>query len=69
MPRNHRIEDARMTKYQRILLKISGEALAGAHSFGLDPERVQSLAAEVAEVARTKIQIGLVVGGGNFFEA
>lgn len=67
LPQNHRIEDARMTKYQRILLKISGEALAGAHSFGLDPERVQSLAAEVAEVARTKVQIGLVVGGGNFF--
>ena len=56
-----------MVKYQRILLKISGEALAGAHSFGLDPGRVQSLAAEVAEVARTKVQIGLVVGGGNFF--
>lgn len=56
-----------MVKYRRILLKISGETLAGAHSFGLDPERVQNLAAEVAEVARTKVQIGLVVGGGNFF--
>ena len=56
-----------MSQYQRILLKISGEALAGSNSFGLDPERVKSLAAEVAEVARTGVQVGLVVGGGNFF--
>jgi uridylate kinase len=48
-------------------LKLSGEALAGAHSFGLDPERVASLAAEVTEVAKTGVQIGLVLGGGNFF--
>lgn len=56
-----------MTPYSRILLKLSGEALAGDGSFGLDPERVQSLLKEVAEVARRKVQIGLVVGGGNFF--
>lgn len=56
-----------MPTYQRILLKISGEALAGANSFGLDPERVRALAAEVAAVAQAGIQVGLVVGGGNFF--
>jgi uridylate kinase len=56
-----------MPTYQRILLKISGEALAGANSFGLDPDRVRGLAAEVASVALTGIQVGLVVGGGNFF--
>src|ERR1700693_5546992 len=56
-----------MPKYQRIVLKLSGEALAGGGSFGVDPERVKSLAAEVAEVARTGVQIGLVVGGANFF--
>jgi uridylate kinase len=56
-----------MSQYQRILLKISGEALAGGNSFGLDPERVRTLAAEIAEVARAGIEIGLVVGGGNFF--
>lgn len=56
-----------MSQYQRILLKISGEALAGSNSFGLDPERVKSLAAEIAEVSRTGVQVGLVVGGGNFF--
>ncbi len=56
-----------MAKYQRILLKISGEVLAGAERFGIDAERVASLSAEIAEVARTGVQIGLVVGGGNFF--
>lgn len=56
-----------MAKYQRILLKLSGEVLAGKESFGVDPERVISLASEIAEVARTGVQLGLVVGGGNFF--
>src|SRR6202167_4078872 len=56
-----------MPKYQRIVLKLSGEALAGGGSFGVDPERVKSLAAEIAEVAKTGVQMGLVVGGGNFF--
>jgi uridylate kinase len=54
-------------KYGRILLKLSGEVLAGDGSFGISAARVASLAAEVSEVARTGIQIGLVVGGGNFF--
>jgi uridylate kinase len=54
-------------KYQRIVLKLSGESLAGGGTFGVDPERVKNLAAEIAEVARTGVQIGLVVGGGNFF--
>ena len=56
-----------MPKYSRILLKLSGEVLAGDASFGIDPERVKALAAEVAEVAQCGVQIGLVVGGGNFF--
>jgi uridylate kinase len=56
-----------MPKHERILLKLSGEALAGNGSFGLDPERVRALSQEVADVARAGVQIGLVVGGGNFF--
>ncbi len=56
-----------MPKHERILLKLSGEALAGNGSFGLDPERVRALSQEVAGVARAGVQIGLVVGGGNFF--
>lgn len=54
-------------RYQRILLKVSGEALAGAGSFGLEVQRVSEIAAEIAAVARCGVQIGLVVGGGNFF--
>src|SRR5438445_8730936 len=54
-------------KYKRILLKLSGEVLAGDGSFGIDPERVKALASEVAEVAKSGVEIGLVVGGGNFF--
>src|ERR1700736_6061896 len=56
-----------MAAYQRILLKLSGESMAGQHTFGIDALRVQALAAEIAEVAKKGIQIGLVVGGGNFF--
>lgn len=56
-----------MPGYKRILLKLSGEVLAGTGSFGIDPEKVAALSAEVAEVARTGVQLGLVVGGGNFF--
>ena len=56
-----------MPAYQRILLKLSGESLAGQHTFGIDAARVQALAAEIAEVAKKGFQIGLVVGGGNFF--
>jgi uridylate kinase len=56
-----------MPRYKRILLKLSGEVLAGDGKFGVDPERVHALAEEVAEVARAGVQVGLVVGGGNFF--
>jgi uridylate kinase len=53
--------------YKRILLKLSGEALAGGAPFGIHAQRVKDLAAEVASVAATGVQIGLVVGGGNIF--
>lgn len=56
-----------MPGYRRILLKLSGEALAGGASFGIDAERVSALAAEIAGVAKSGVQIGIVVGGGNFF--
>jgi len=54
-------------QYKRILLKLSGEVLAGDGVFGIDAERVKALATEVAEVAQKGIEIGVVVGGGNFF--
>jgi uridylate kinase len=54
-------------RYQRVLLKLSGEVLAGGAGFGLDGARVRELAGEVAEVARRGVQTGVVLGGGNFF--
>src|SRR5712691_7363255 len=54
-------------QYSRILLKLSGEVMAGDEKFGIDAERVKALAAEVADVAKAGVQIGVVVGGGNFF--
>jgi uridylate kinase len=56
-----------MPKYDRILLKLSGEALAGQAGFGIDAQRINALAAELAQVAADGIQLGVVVGGGNFF--
>ena len=56
-----------MPGFRRILLKVSGEALAGGGAFGIDAERVKGLAREVGDVAATGVQVGLVVGGGNIF--
>jgi uridylate kinase len=54
-------------QHKRILLKLSGEALAGKAGSGIDGERVRTLAAEIAEIAKAGVEIGLVVGGGNIF--
>jgi len=56
-----------VAKFKRILLKLSGEALAGDAGFGVNAERIRALAAEIAEVASKGIELGVVVGGGNFF--
>jgi uridylate kinase len=56
-----------MSGYKRILLKLSGEALAGGAAFGIDAERVKQLGREVSDVAAAGVQIGVVVGGGNIF--
>lgn len=53
--------------YQRVLLKLSGEALMGDLPYGIDPTIVQGIAEEIAEVTRQGIQIAIVVGGGNIF--
>jgi uridylate kinase len=53
--------------FKRILLKISGEALAAQQGFGVDTTRIHEVAAELADVHRLGIQIAIVVGGGNFF--
>ncbi|HEY1523845.1 MAG TPA: UMP kinase [Solirubrobacteraceae bacterium] len=53
--------------YRRVLLKLSGEALMGELEYGTDPERVQTIARDVAEVHRRGVEIAIVVGGGNIY--
>lgn len=53
--------------YQRILLKLSGEALLGSQDYGIDPVVIRRVAAEIAEVSALGVQVGLVIGGGNIF--
>jgi uridylate kinase len=53
--------------YKRIVLKLSGEALAGERGFGLNAERVAQITSEIAEINALGVEIGIVVGGGNFF--
>jgi uridylate kinase len=53
--------------YQRILLKLSGEALLGKQDFGIDPEVLSRMADEVRDVAALGVQVGVVIGGGNIF--
>lgn len=53
--------------YKRVLLKVSGEALMGQGDFGVDPAMVEMVASDVVDVARSGVQVGLVVGGGNIF--
>src|SRR5207302_10774593 len=55
------------TKYKRVLLKLSGEALMGDKGFGIDPEVVRRIADEIKDVHRLGVQIAVVVGGWNFF--
>jgi uridylate kinase len=53
--------------YKRVLLKLSGEALMGTRSFGIDPGIVQTLALEISDVVKLGVEIGVVIGGGNIF--
>ncbi|MEW6335168.1 MAG: UMP kinase [Thermodesulfobacteriota bacterium] len=53
--------------YRRVLLKLSGEALSGKGSFGIDPEVVAAVASEVRDVVVIGVQLAIVVGGGNIF--
>ena len=54
-------------RYQRILLKISGEMLAGQQAYGIQPEVLNNLAEEIAEIVQMDVEVALVIGGGNIF--
>lgn len=58
---------ADVKKFKRVVLKLSGEALAGAKGFGIDPEIVDSLASQIQEVVEKGLEVAIVNGGGNFW--
>lgn len=53
--------------WKRVLLKLSGEAFAGGGGLGVDPDTVQNIAAQIADVVRKGVQVAIVIGGGNYF--
>jgi uridylate kinase len=53
--------------YKRVLLKLSGESLAGAQGYGIDPRTITNIANEIKEVVECGVQLALVIGGGNIF--
>lgn len=55
------------SKYNRILLKLSGESLMGHQGYGIDTERLSQYAAQIKEIASQGVQVGIVIGGGNIF--
>ena len=55
------------TAYDRVLVKLSGEAFAGGGAMGVDPRTVRSVAVALAEIVRSGTQVAIVVGGGNYF--
>jgi uridylate kinase len=59
--------DARRPAYRRIVLKLSGEALAGSLGYGIDPPVLDRIGEEVREVADLGVQVAIVIGGGNIF--
>ncbi len=54
-------------KYKRVVLKLSGEALAGDQGFGINPSVIKSIAQQVKEVAELGVEVAVVVGGGNIW--
>jgi uridylate kinase len=60
-------ERALTPKYKRILLKLSGEALMGEDPFGINRQTIEAIVAELAQVSRLGVELGVVIGGGNIF--
>ncbi|HEV3235321.1 MAG TPA: UMP kinase [Candidatus Dormibacteraeota bacterium] len=60
-------EGAPEPRYQRILLKLSGEALMGEQGYGIDPETVSTIARQIASVREQQVEVAVVIGGGNIY--
>src|SRR5680860_145107 len=56
-----------MAKYKRILLKLSGESLMGDQQYGIDQNRLNEYADQIADLVKANVQVGVVIGGGNIF--
>jgi uridylate kinase len=56
-----------MAKYKRILLKLSGESLMGKQQYGIDQQRLNDYAEQIAKLVNSSVQVGIVIGGGNIF--
>lgn len=56
-----------MSKYKRVLLKLSGEALMGDDNYGINSQRLNAYAEQIKEIAQSGTQVGIVIGGGNIF--
>ncbi|WP_158737720.1 UMP kinase [Alteribacillus sp. YIM 98480] len=56
-----------MGKYNRVVLKLSGEALAGQQGYGIDPDVIQSIASQIKEIVKLDVEVAVVVGGGNIW--
>lgn len=56
-----------MKRYNRVLLKLSGESLQGKQGYGIDTERLNDYATEIMEVVKSGVQVAIVIGGGNIF--
>lgn len=56
-----------MTRYKRILLKLSGESLMGSQNYGIDTNRLNEYAEQIASLVNQGVQVGIVIGGGNIF--
>jgi len=64
--KKHNLSDMR-TKYQRVLLKLSGESLMGTQGYGIDTQRLNDYATQIKEIVATGVQVAIVIGGGNIF--
>jgi uridylate kinase len=67
MGQSGEVDSLRSPKYKRIILKLSGEALSGNDSYGINPETLSTIAAQVIEVAQLGVEVAIVVGGGNIW--
>ena len=61
------LAEAGTVGYRRVLLKLSGEAFAGGHGLGVDPDTVHTIARQIADVVRSGTEVAVVIGGGNYF--